>query len=366
MESKKILLVIPRLHTNLLPLIKSLKRNNYSVSVFAFFTYKGKHSEVHDDVDIEIIGYSKIIKIIPPRLRLRLGIPSINCVRNIWKIKPDIVIVRDFVVSASIIHLLCKIKKIETVMYTQKPIYGWKPSILRQIYQYLLFPKHVFTTSIGDIEKKEVSINNQFIKRKWEYIPFVKEIESDVKNRKYFKGDRINILIVGKFTERKRILEFLVVFNTLIQERKDLYLTIAGSILDRNILLKIQHYIKENNLPVRIKISVPHHEMKALYLENDIFVLPAVREPASISQLEAMSFGLAVLCSNDNGTAYYIMPKLNGEVFDSINFHQDLERKIRWIITSRENIYNLGQASIKIVEDNHGVEKFINFLNRIS
>jgi glycosyltransferase involved in cell wall biosynthesis len=365
MHLKKILFVLPRLHTNILPLISALKQNGIVVKVLAFYTFKGKHSEDHENVDIDIVGFSKLVNILPRAQRLRFGIPSIKCLTMILQNKPDLVVVREFLPSASFIHLFCKLFSIRTVMYTQKPIYGWKPTFSRQIFQKIFFPKKVYTTSLGNIENKKVSIQNHKWGKKWSYIPFVAEINLHAKQRSYFKNNQVNILLVGKFTKRKMILEFLEVFNILSKERDDLCLTLAGTVLDQNILEKAKEFINDNNLPVNIKIAVPPNKMSELYLENDIFVLPAIREPASVSQLEAMCHGLAILCSNDNGTAYYVQPGRNGDVFDVRNFNQDLENKMRRILSNRENIQKLGQESINIVEENHSPDKFISFIENI-
>jgi glycosyltransferase involved in cell wall biosynthesis len=364
MKPKKIMFVLPRLHTNILPLIDFLESNQFKVSVLAFYSYKGKHAEDHKNVDISIAGFSRIMKLFPDSLRSKLGLPSIECFKKIYSTKPEIVVVREFVPSASVIHFFCRLIGIKTIMYSQKPLYGWKPSLLRQFYHKAFFPKPVFTTSLGNIEKKELTINKYTWGNIWEYIPFVAKINDAAEKRNYFNNNKINILVVGKFTERKMILEFLKVFNLLYKERKDLSLTLVGTILDHNVYEKVNDFINENYLPVSIRVLVPHNEMSELYLKHDVFVLPAVREPASISQLEAMCHGLAVLCSNDNGTAYYINPRRNGEVFDAKDFYTDLEARLCWILESRERIRNLGQESINIVKENHTGDKFISFINK--
>ena len=45
--------------------------------------------------------------------------------------------------------------------------------------------------------------------------------------------------------------------------------------------------------------------------------MPATDEPASISILEAMGYGLPVICSDSCGTKTYIKNNCNGSIFNS-------------------------------------------------
>ena len=56
--------------------------------------------------------------------------------------------------------------------------------------------------------------------------------------------------------------------------------------------------------------------MGGYYKRNDVFVLLSEKEQASISQLEAMSYNLAIICSNDNGSAHYVKNSFNGFVIE--------------------------------------------------
>jgi glycosyltransferase involved in cell wall biosynthesis len=140
---------------------------------------------------------------------------------------------------------------------------------------------------------------------------------------------------VGKYERRKNLKLLLEVFIELKKMYVDIQLIIVGSSGNNT---RDEHYneltelINKYNLAASIELhkNVANSEMVKLYSKANLFVLPSINEPASVSQLEAMSYGLGVICSVDNGTASYIKNAINGYVIpiDFINLYQTIERYI--------------------------------------
>lgn len=88
-------------------------------------------------------------------------------------------------------------------------------------------------------------------------------------------------------------------------------LTIVGStgnLKRENYYLKLKAKVDNLKLNdvIELEKNVPYFNMGHYYKRNQVFILPSTNEPASVSQMEAMSYGLAIICTEDNGTAHYI------------------------------------------------------------
>ena len=64
--------------------------------------------------------------------------------------------------------------------------------------------------------------------------------------------------------------------------------------------LKIKKYIKFCGLQkkIKIKVNVPNKKINSFFKNKGLFILPSYNEPASISILESISFGVPVICSD--------------------------------------------------------------------
>ena len=81
---------------------------------------------------------------------------------------------------------------------------------------------------------------------------------------------------------------------------------------------KIEKFLTKNQLInkyVSLKKNIKYDSMSNIYKMGDIFVLPATNEPGSISVLEAMSYGLPVVVSNNCGTRCYVKRNFSGRFF---------------------------------------------------
>ena len=95
--------------------------------------------------------------------------------------------------------------------------------------------------------------------------------------------------------------------------------------------------------------------MQTEYRWADLYVLPSVREPAAVSLLEAMSFGLPVISSTQNGTRCYIVQGENGAIFPAGDV-EALTRALEGILRSREQLEKMGQRSLAFVKERHAPE----------
>ena len=122
---------------------------------------------------------------------------------------------------------------------------------------------------------------------------------------------------------------------------------------------KIRTYIIKHKLESIVEIlnNVPWNKMDDYYRNSDVFVLPSYNEAASYSLVEAMSYGLPVLCSNDNGTQFYINQNKNGFVFDSFKV-EDLTEKLSQIVSDKNKLIEMGETSKYLIKSFHQPDYF--------
>ena len=122
---------------------------------------------------------------------------------------------------------------------------------------------------------------------------------------------------------------------------------------------QVLEYRKANGLEdlVTVKTNVERSRMEEEYLKTDLFVIPSTREMASISQLEAMSYSLPVICSDTNGTACYVEDGVNGYQFKDCD-KEDLEQKMDDMLSDRERMKAMGAAGYRALEKKYNFKQY--------
>jgi glycosyltransferase involved in cell wall biosynthesis len=109
-------------------------------------------------------------------------------------------------------------------------------------------------------------------------------------------SSRIKLIFAGQLIKRKNIETTLLACRQLIAEGYDVRLTIAGEIIDA----KYQK-IAEKNPFVEYFPKQAKAQLLDLYRRSDVFVMPSVHETFGLVYAEAMSQGLPVIYSKDQG-----------------------------------------------------------------
>jgi glycosyltransferase involved in cell wall biosynthesis len=249
---------------------------------------------------------------------------------------------------------------LDLMFYDQRPVHGdetvyWKRKILA-VWHFVLFWKPFVRISpvLGD-ESAPLARSRSY------YVPFVAPTWRSPENRSYFDGGSINVIMIGKlYSERKNHLLLLKTINQLCEEY-DLTLTIVGALdSEKNShYQRILDYIDAHDIDdiVTIKQNIPYECVQEEYRCHDVYVLPSRNEPAAVSHLEAMTQGLAVICSNSNGTRQYVHEGANGYLF-SCDSESDLLNTLEQVISSRKTIHSFGQESLRLARTEYSPENF--------
>ena len=109
----------------------------------------------------------------------------------------------------------------------------------------------------------------------------------------------VTIGFVGALHEKKGIYILVQIANLLKASDVNFTLEIAGEWGDTEDKINVQNYIEQNNLTEKIKfLGLIHNEEKwEFYKKIDVFVLPSYNEGQPLVLIEAMGFGIPIVCS---------------------------------------------------------------------
>jgi len=377
----KILYVASRFHTNQVPIVEGWKRNNVDVVFVTQHNDFGR--EDHSVLKPKVVGYSGVFKAIlklvwilfknklnnaktPNYFQAQFGFPPIIKMNKIIRREePDIVILRDRCIYNTVVYLLCIINNVPTLLYNQTPYYENSEVIKKDIFHKLIrkVSPRIRITPVYGTERANSIITQGSI-----YVPFVIMPKFEIDEKEHFANGVINVICVGKYEKRKNHKELVKVIQE-VNKSKQIHLTIIGE-CSREIHKKyytelVEHINKEKmNDSVTLLLNLSLEAVYDEYRKSDLFILPSTGEFASISQLEAMSCSLPIICSNTNGTSHCIKYGVNGYTFEDMNF-DDLRDKIEKVIVSKENIIKMGEESLKIVKEEYNFDIYKNKIESI-
>jgi glycosyltransferase involved in cell wall biosynthesis len=128
----------------------------------------------------------------------------------------------------------------------------------------------------------------------------------------------LNVLYLANLDVRKGVKIAVEAFVQLHQKIPDARLRIAGS--DTSLLTrkKLQIYIEETFPEVTHAIEligpVYGEEKNLVFRQSDLFIYPSMHDAAPLVVLEALSYGLPVVCSTQGALPDMITPGVNGYI----------------------------------------------------
>ena len=333
----KFLFIAPRFHTNQVFWIDSLIESNHEV----FF-----HSQLRGEIE----NYKQIRPLIFPPCNLSYyltklfgeggvnnprGFPNpFSYYKELKELQPEVIIIRDVTRWFSLLGaMLARYLRIEIIIYSQTDLfkhYSFKRTFLTK-FILTIFDAKWITPIKGD------RANFNFHPKGMYFVPFavdIKKIKKERVQRPY------ELLSVGKFENRKNQLMLLKVIKKAIDNGFKLNLVLIGEISkdahQQNFDI-CNKFIKDNDLSevVEILINISHEKMASFYQSSDLFILPATAEPASISVLESVGFGIPAICSDTNGTRFYLTENQFGITFKD-NDEESLYSALKTILNGEK------------------------------
>lgn len=368
----KILFTHHRYHTNLYNWFRGFQQNGHEVSLLVYKPDEVNEPDLPKSTYLPPSKWSVRKMQKNPRKRGD-GVDSFSpyyypSFRTLYqyfkKEKPDLVVIRPVFSRFGYMVLVCSfLFRSKRVFYSQIRIHKAYPRHKRLIFNLAMSVLSAYWVSpcLGDKERYPKA------PKRMVYFPFA--MSPNVSgHREYFKGDEIHLLSVAKYFRTKNPLLVLETFLKLCERHDNLRLTICGSGDEQGDYFKKMNDLKDISTygnRLNLLINQPFSVVKDLYENHDIFVLPSKHDPASITNLEAMSFGLPVLCSNLNGTAHYTIHGESGYVF-KVKEQGNLEGYLNEMIDNKLVIEKMGSRSIELVLTNHNPKKVtLGLLNRL-
>lgn len=354
----RFLYVAPRYHTNQTDIMKGLIEHGHEV---CFISHYAAIIEDYSYVTPIVLGYSALYRLIdylyvkvihredPEAIvfKIQHGFPPMRRLKKlICGFAPDVVILRERSVYSMAAYRICRRKGYPCILYNQNPL--WSEPEKRDLAHRLvsrMTPQLRMTPVIG---RKGPGTS---IKENDYFVPFVIEPRRAPKERDYFADGKVHILCIGKYEIRKHHLLLLEAVETLLKESQDndgIQVTLVGEAtghFQKEYCEQVRCYVTEHHMEniVTVKTNVPRDRMEEEYLAADVYVIPSTREMASVSQLEAMSYSLPVICSDTNGTACYVEDQETGYLFRDCD-PEDLTDKLRGMLSDRERMKRMGAA----------------------
>lgn len=371
----KIMYIAPRFHTNQSAVVKGWLEQGDEVLFISYYT---AIIEDYSCIQPMVLGFSPLFLLIDKlytevlhrrdvaasAFKINHGFPPVFRLRKVirrWK--PDIIIIRDRTLYSIAGYLLGR--KSKCILYNQSPLWDEPP---KQDFKHRLVrsltPRYRMTPVMGKKEPGKVIAPNSY------FVPFVVEPQLSPDKKSYFQDDCIHILCIGKFEPRKHHMMLMDVVNELKKETGEKYhLTVIGEAtgrMQKEFLARVQKHIVENRYEdmVTLLTNVPREKTNGYFAKADVYVIPSTNEMASISQLEAMSFSVPVICSNQNGSACYVKEGENGYQFKDCD-REDLKKKLALLLSDRERIISMGAKAYQSILDGNVFQNYYDGIKEI-
>lgn len=163
---------------------------------------------------------------------------------------------------------------------------------------------------------------------------------------------------VTKFQKRADLLVPLML--CLKKQGGNFHFNIAG---DGNYFDKLRNEIEENDLAEYITLygSIPREDMPDFWKAQDVFLSVSDFEGASISMLEAMSYGTVPVVTAVSGTEEFIHDGKNGLV-SSTGDIRNMARNLVFLEMHREELSRFGNESRRVVQKKAGKQEYMAYV----
>lgn len=175
------------------------------------------------------------------------------------------------------------------------------------------------------------------------------DVPKDKANPSSKKDGILRILSIGRLTSRKGFDLIVEACRIVKQSNRNFHLDIIGYGNEEvNIARKILDYGLQENITLVGRIE--YDELSSYYKNSDCYIFYGDREGQSLAMMDAVAYGLPVICSDHPGNTTFVKSGINGFAID----HPDVEKlalAILSFIRSYDSLHEMGEQSRMIAQD---------------
>jgi glycosyltransferase involved in cell wall biosynthesis len=168
--------------------------------------------------------------------------------------------------------------------------------------------------------------------------------------------DKIVIGYVGRLGKEKDLVTLYRAFAQILYKYNNLVLLVVGD--------GIESYKKMFEGRKNIMFVVARPDVERFYQAIDIYVLPSLTETTSLTTMEAMACGCAVLTTKVGAIPSYVIDRFNGMFFKERNSYV-LRKKLEILIENKELRERLGRNARNTIEVQHSWDKTVDEIKDI-
>jgi glycosyltransferase involved in cell wall biosynthesis len=155
-----------------------------------------------------------------------------------------------------------------------------------------------------------------------------KEIIYNSYNESLFKKDDQvvrdpkQLLFVGKFHERKGVIELFKILNEILVIDSSFHFLFVGAHTEDNAQFLLELVNPDIRNKIRFLNAVPQSELPRIYNESSLMIMPSRAEAFGLTTIEAMACGCVVAMSNLPVALEIIDDKVDGILIDVYNIKE--------------------------------------------
>ena len=332
---KKIIIVTPSL--------KFGGGNQFIINIYNFYKALGfKVIVVPEDIN----NIDKKYNIIVNEDIININNLNINTIKNF---NPDFIIINSSLTFNE--QELKSINLLTKIFFVTHSDVAYSNYYIQKYHKYFYKIITVNNYTINKLNKLLNIPKNKFIK----IINYVNIKKNNQNNQNIKKNKKFGI--ISRFSEDKNIPMFIISLIDVFKKYPDYKCYLVGSHNEYydNYLKNI---IENNNLKKYIIFEGYQNNVDKYYDLFDFIILPSVSEGASYNIIEAMNYGLPVICSNVGGNHELIENENNGFLFNYNNI-KNFEEKTVYITNYNYQLENIGY----FINNKEFTKKYINKSN---
>ncbi len=274
---------------------------------------------------------------------------------NYWKefksLKPAVVVIRDPYTCFSLVAAFCALfNKSKIIFYTQEELNRYRTTFtfFKQMLTISFFKAAWMTPLLGEHHFKHP--------KHMYYVPLPIPIQS----ANILVGKESitvpHFLMIGKYHQERKKHLLLLEAVSILKDRYKFKVTMAGECVTKKQMERyrmIEDLVQRKCLSnfVELKTNVPFPQMAELYASHHVFVLPSINEPYSISVLEALAYGLPVICTDTCGSSIHIRNNENGFIVKSSSL-EELTAALEAFLSNASKVRAMSSKALSYVEQN--------------